>query len=602
MICMMTWGQQKNQNMSISVSMIVRNSSDVLERCLKSVKGVEEIVIVDTGSQDNTIEIAKKYTDKVYEYWGCNHKGKKDGLFENFADARNKSLSYCTSTHILTIDADEYLEEGSLPELKKFNGLALSIRCIHEKTGEEHRQPRLYANHPDIYWKGAAHNYLSIAGGTSSDVKIYYGANKQKKNDPDRTMRILRREVRRHRQPRDMYYLAKEYHRRGWFKKAIRMFKRYVRKSEFPAEKADAFIQLARCYAALKNIKHSMNCVMAAINVNPQCKEALRLAGEMSGDVNRLKYKHLAAKATNDGVLFIRQDNRMKITMLSDMDWAGSGFRVVQEVRRASEGKVDIEAVTIRKGQGSNKFYMKTGPSVDEVGWDVVQERINQSDIIHYKGDVPYGHRWHGLKIPKTAKIIYTVSGSRLWDNPLKDPRKFKGDLNTYMTTDLHVDGWKYMPQPYNAFNYQWKRGDKFRIVHIPSDPEKKGTKTIIQAIRLLSRPDVEFYYKTGVSHSESVALKQNAHLYIDQMIAKAIASASYEAMGLGVPVISYSDDPIAISPSEGTPEALAECIEKYLDWDKLEKESVRQFEEVQKRCGNMGQKWLEEYMKLYGV
>ena len=70
---------------TISVSLICRNSSDVLERCLESVKDADEIVICDTGSSDNTLEIARKYTDKVFEYWLCNEGGKKDGLFADFA-------------------------------------------------------------------------------------------------------------------------------------------------------------------------------------------------------------------------------------------------------------------------------------------------------------------------------------------------------------------------------------------------------------------------------------------------------------------------------------------------------------------------------------
>ena len=55
--------------MSIGLCMIVKNEEEVLARCLDSAKDVaDEIVIVDTGSDDATIDIAKKYTDKVYSY------------------------------------------------------------------------------------------------------------------------------------------------------------------------------------------------------------------------------------------------------------------------------------------------------------------------------------------------------------------------------------------------------------------------------------------------------------------------------------------------------------------------------------------------------
>ena len=50
----------------ISVSMIVKNESSNIRRSLDSVKGADEIVVIDTGSKDDTIDIVKEYTDKVY--------------------------------------------------------------------------------------------------------------------------------------------------------------------------------------------------------------------------------------------------------------------------------------------------------------------------------------------------------------------------------------------------------------------------------------------------------------------------------------------------------------------------------------------------------
>ncbi|MCP6652311.1 glycosyltransferase, partial [Klebsiella pneumoniae] len=68
---------------------------------LDSVKAVvDEIVIVDTGSVDKTIEIAKSYTDKVYSYsWQG-----------DFSAARNFAINQCSCEWILSLDADEWLE------------------------------------------------------------------------------------------------------------------------------------------------------------------------------------------------------------------------------------------------------------------------------------------------------------------------------------------------------------------------------------------------------------------------------------------------------------------------------------------------------------
>ena len=98
--------------MKISASMIVKNEEKVLANALDSISGVDEIVIVDTGSTDNTIEIAKKYTDKIYS-------GAEYNWQDNFAYHRNQSLDRCSGDWILIIDADEHLD-NSIEEIREF--------------------------------------------------------------------------------------------------------------------------------------------------------------------------------------------------------------------------------------------------------------------------------------------------------------------------------------------------------------------------------------------------------------------------------------------------------------------------------------------------
>ena len=375
-----------------------------------------------------------------------------------------------------------------------------------------------------------------------------------------------------------------------------------MNKSKFTIEKADAFVLMARCYAGLKQHRSAINSCMAAINLNPDFSEALRLAGDLTGDINRLKYQYLARRATNHGVLFIRKNNRIKVTLLSDYDWAGSGYRIVQEVRKASGGVIDIEAITYYPGQGSNFWSMQSGVPVHIIGQEVAQSRIDESDIIHYKDDHPYNGQFHELTT-EGKKIVRLVSGSK-FRNILGlggNLDEYQCDFNAYATKDLHVRGWEYMPQPYTYFDYRWKPRRKFRIVHVPSDPEKKGTRMIQKAIELLNRPDLEFICEHNVSHDRSLELKSTASLYIDQMLLPPVANAAYEAIGFGVPVLSWTagTDELVPSPKDRTPQALAEIIDEYLDWDELRCLSEWQFKEVQERCGKMGDKWIEVYRSL---
>jgi glycosyltransferase involved in cell wall biosynthesis len=84
----------------VSTCLIVKNEEQFLNTCLESVKNFsDEIILVDTGSTDNTIEIAKKYTDKIFYYKWDN----------DFSKARNYSISKAKNNWVFIIDGDEYI-------------------------------------------------------------------------------------------------------------------------------------------------------------------------------------------------------------------------------------------------------------------------------------------------------------------------------------------------------------------------------------------------------------------------------------------------------------------------------------------------------------
>lgn len=96
---------------TLSLVMIVKNEEAVLNRCLNSVKGiVDEIIVVDTGSTDRTKEIALSYDAKIYDYEWNDH----------FAEARNFALALSTSDWNLVLDADEYVVNDCANEIRSF--------------------------------------------------------------------------------------------------------------------------------------------------------------------------------------------------------------------------------------------------------------------------------------------------------------------------------------------------------------------------------------------------------------------------------------------------------------------------------------------------
>ncbi|MBI2656555.1 glycosyltransferase [Candidatus Woesearchaeota archaeon] len=94
---------------TISLCMITKNEEVFLEQCLNSVKDiVDEIIIVDTGSEDKTLEIAKKFSAKMFHFkW-----------IDDFSAARNESIKHATKDWILVLDADEVIEKNDLRKIK----------------------------------------------------------------------------------------------------------------------------------------------------------------------------------------------------------------------------------------------------------------------------------------------------------------------------------------------------------------------------------------------------------------------------------------------------------------------------------------------------
>lgn len=166
----------------VSLCMIVKNEERFLEQCLRSVQGmVDEINIVDTGSTDRTVEIAKAFGANVrFEAWR-----------NDFASARNQSLEMATKRWILQLDADEELLPESREALQQLRTApayleGVWLRCINATDryrgggNMSHAILRMFPNHPRIRFIGTIHEFPSIDGspismtGVMSPVKIVH--------------------------------------------------------------------------------------------------------------------------------------------------------------------------------------------------------------------------------------------------------------------------------------------------------------------------------------------------------------------------------------------------------------------------------------------
>lgn len=132
--------------------MIVRDEEAFLPKCLASLKGVaDEIVVVDTGSRDKTLQIARDYGAKIFE---TTWKG-------DFAQARNLALTHASSAWILYIDADEHIaaidSAGFVEQLNNDQLGALTVKFRPATGKTRYREQRVFRNHPDVRFTGAIH-------------------------------------------------------------------------------------------------------------------------------------------------------------------------------------------------------------------------------------------------------------------------------------------------------------------------------------------------------------------------------------------------------------------------------------------------------------
>jgi tetratricopeptide (TPR) repeat protein len=136
----------------IAAALIVKNEAHVLPACLESIRHVvDEIIVVDTGSTDESVEIARYHGALVYEHaWNG-----------DFAQARNEGLSRTGCEWILYIDADERLEAVGRPELEELltgaPEVAFRILLRPDSGSTPYREYRIWRHDPRIRFEGVIH-------------------------------------------------------------------------------------------------------------------------------------------------------------------------------------------------------------------------------------------------------------------------------------------------------------------------------------------------------------------------------------------------------------------------------------------------------------
>ncbi|WP_342562889.1 glycosyltransferase family 2 protein [Paenibacillus sp. FSL R7-0345] len=199
---------------TIGVHLIIRNEAALLPACFQSVAGADELIVVDTGSEDYSIAVAEAYGARVLQYkWE-----------DDFAKARNTGLAHATADWILVLDADEVLNTP-LEKIRQLligatvEAFTVSIDNLLGRRAEErlhHRAVRLFRGGQGYRYSGKIHEGIDQAIisrhgtsviGHSSVQLVHYGYLPEimlQKNKAARNLKLLRTAAAEH--PEDDFY------------------------------------------------------------------------------------------------------------------------------------------------------------------------------------------------------------------------------------------------------------------------------------------------------------------------------------------------------------------------------------------------------------
>lgn len=236
---------------TISLCMIVKDEEKTLGRCLDSICGlVDEIIIVDTGSSDNTKDIAKNYTNNIYDFkW-----------VSNFSVARNFSFSKATKDYILWLDADDILlHEDKEKFLKLKDSLPIDIDVVIMKynllSKEDGKvsctfsRERLVKREKNFKWIDPVHECIEISGKIiKSDISITH---KKEGLPTRRNLEIFENYIKDGNElsERNWFYYARELKNLRENKRAKEYYIKFLdTKNGLPSNYMDACIDLAKIY------------------------------------------------------------------------------------------------------------------------------------------------------------------------------------------------------------------------------------------------------------------------------------------------------------------------------------------------------------------
>lgn len=272
---------------SLALCMIVRDGAAELPRALDSARGGwDQLIVVDTGSKDASVAIARRHGAEVHSFTAAND---TDGTLLDFARARNVATSHARTAYWWWMDADDVAAPGTVATLraavaKRPKGTVLGVT---DNGRSRWFRARLAPNDGRHLWRGAVHEWLVAPKGTTYDARLIFhhrplpnrGTSSLRRN-----LRILRNEIAAGcATPRERFYLATTLQALGQGTAALNAWQHYLQL--IPAQSGHALfarLYLARQHVAHGNLDAAAENAAAALQMAPRFAEAACLLGDVA--------------------------------------------------------------------------------------------------------------------------------------------------------------------------------------------------------------------------------------------------------------------------------------------------------------------------------
>lgn len=543
----------------VSVCIIVKNEP-LIEECLKHIRDyVQEIVVVDTGSSDNTPELAKKYADIFEVYTGCNDP--ETGLINDFSDARKRSFELATQKWILWIDSDDIVDglehlpklisdyENNKGDLEAI-GYLFKYEYSYDQNGNctlEHFRERLISDKNKFHWVNPVHEVLIPnnnvkVGLITRDEVVYKHRRQYSKKTPEggRNLRILKKYFDNvqdgNEDARQLYYYGLELSNANQFDEAIKYLTKYINVSGWDDERVMACLKLVEISQKLGKYQDGLIWGFKAIEIKEDWAEGYFAVAKMFyflatlGGPNENKYYQkcvnfieMGQKLPETQTLLFKNPVERNVEIHRFLNMALNKLGKVKEALDSVNSAIKFEPndPALFNNKKLYEIFLSTNDALGAINKLVEHNHINNKSkeyIIHILNN-------NSLPDNLSSKTIYKVSDD--WNIPENYPLD---NLPLNLSNNQLESSFIMLWQQYMLTN-EFESGIKF-LENVPG--EIKNSEKINQALFLsrdfisknnlndTSKLDIIFFAgdgleiwtpetvkKTGIGGSELMLLEQ---------------------------------------------------------------------------------------------